>query len=47
MRLPFRDAFNMALTGEITNAGTVATILMAHAKALRGELPDLISQKLR
>ena len=47
MRLPFRDAFNMALTGEITNAGTVATILMAHAKALHGELPDLIAQKLR
>jgi ADP-ribose pyrophosphatase len=46
-RVPFRDAVNMALTGEIANAGTVATILMAHCKALRGELPALVADRLR
>ena len=46
-RLPFGEAVECALTGEIANAGTIATILMARAKALRGELPDEIAPLLR
>jgi len=46
-RLPFRDAVDMALAGEITNAGTVACILIAHAKVARGELPDSVADRLR
>ncbi len=46
-RLPFKDAVDMALAGEITNAGTVACILIAHAKAARGELPHAIADRLR
>ena len=46
-QLPFRDAVDMALAGEIANAGTVASILAVHAKATRGELPDAIAERLR
>jgi 8-oxo-dGTP pyrophosphatase MutT (NUDIX family) len=46
-RLPFSEAVDLALNGGITNAGTVATLLMAHAKALRGDLPGEIATLLR
>ncbi|HEX2554084.1 MAG TPA: NUDIX hydrolase [Microvirga sp.] len=46
-RLPFAQAVDMALAGTIANAGTVATLLMAEAKARRGDLPDEVARLLR
>ncbi len=46
-RLPFSEAVQMALNGGIANAGAAATILMAHVKALRGDLSREVSRLLR
>ncbi len=46
-RLPFSEAVQMALNGGIANAGAAATILMAHVKALRGDLSPEVSRLLR
>jgi 8-oxo-dGTP pyrophosphatase MutT (NUDIX family) len=46
-RLPFGEAVDMAVGGAISNSGTIATLLMARAKAHRGELPDDVAPALR
>lgn len=47
VRIPFQDALQMALSGEITNAGTVATLLGAYVKAPRGDLPPEVADRPR
>ena len=46
-RVPFPEAVRMALGGEIRDTASVATILGAHLKALRGELPEAVARHLR
>ena len=46
-RVPFEQALAMALHGEIRDTSSVATLLGAHVKALRGELPEEVSPWLR
>ncbi len=46
-RVPFAEALRMALEGEIRDTSTVAVILGAHVKALRGELPEPVASHLR
>ena len=46
-RLPFAEAVRMALDGEIRDTSSVAIILGAHVKALRGELPEAVASHLR
>jgi len=38
-RVPFRDAVQMALRGEITHVCSVAAVLTFHARLVRGDLP--------
>ncbi len=45
-RVPFRAALEMALSGEIRHAASVAGLTMAHLRALRGELPVEITAHL-
>ncbi|HEY8566578.1 MAG TPA: NUDIX hydrolase [Beijerinckiaceae bacterium] len=46
-RLPFGEAVDLALRGEITNAGSVATLLAVQIKADRGELPSEVERLLK
>jgi 8-oxo-dGTP pyrophosphatase MutT (NUDIX family) len=46
-RVPFGEALAMALRGEIRDTASVATLLGAHVRALRGELPDEVAPRLR
>jgi 8-oxo-dGTP pyrophosphatase MutT (NUDIX family) len=39
-RLPFAVAVQMALSGQIRDAGSIAALLLIDAKLRRGELPD-------
>ena len=45
-RVPFADALDMALRGGIDAAVSVAAILSAHARAVRGTLPDDVARLL-
>lgn len=42
----FSELYNLVLSGEIRDSLTVIMVLTAYAKALRGELPALICQKI-
>jgi len=46
-RLPVPEALRLALDGEIRDAVTVATLLGAHLKARRGDLPEPVAAHLR
>lgn len=45
-RAPFAEVFERVLKGEIRDSLTVIMMLSAHAKALRGELPEPISKAI-
>ena len=46
-RVPFAAALTMVLQGEIRDTSTAATLLGAHVKAARGELPAGVAAHLR
>lgn len=46
-RVPFTQAFAMAMNGEITDAMTVAALFKCRLLAVAGELPDEIAVHLR
>lgn len=46
-RLPFGEALDMALRGDIHDASSVATILAAQTRATRGDLPEEFCAALR
>ena len=46
-RVPFGEALRMAMGGGIMDSGSVAAIVTAHLKALRGELPEDVADRLR
>jgi 8-oxo-dGTP pyrophosphatase MutT (NUDIX family) len=43
-RVPFRDALEAAVAGQIQDAITVAMLLRVHHMAVEGELPDALAQ---
>jgi 8-oxo-dGDP phosphatase len=45
-RAPFREALDMAVSGEMTDAMTVAMLLRAYHMATEGELPDALAKAM-
>lgn len=46
-RASFGELLHLVLTGEIRDSLTIVMTLAAHAKALRGELPDAVSKAIK
>ncbi len=46
-RLPFRDAYNLAITGRIRDSLSVAGLMRARLLALEGGVPEAVARHLR